>query len=214
MDYFPTCTLMNLSPNYDFYRLFHTVHTALTLEFHTTTFSHFGCIFMWLRPGKGITVHECTMCDKVFTLRSLFTRHLKAHSSDNSFRCHLCHQVCGVETVDTYLVVHSVWFTKHLIFVMETGFPICYIYHGPVLTKHIYFNGIFKHLPSTQLFKRQYYLVKHRRTCKGVVDPGKVDPRVIRESDNPVRYHEERGESSGGLHRAAPLAFPGLNDSG
>eukprot|EP00116_Pleurobrachia_bachei_P009348 sb/3469610/ len=42
------------------------------------------------RIGKGITVHECTICNKVFTYRSLFTRHLKSHSTDNSFKCHTC----------------------------------------------------------------------------------------------------------------------------
>lgn len=61
------------------------------------------------RIGKGITVHECTICDKVFTYRSLWTRHLKSHSQDNSFKCDLCQQV----------------------------------------------------------FKRQYYLSKHKRVCKG-----------------------------------------------
>ena len=43
--------------------------------------------------GKGITVHECTICEKVFTYRSLWTRHLKSHSTDNSFKCHVCQKV-------------------------------------------------------------------------------------------------------------------------
>lgn len=78
------------------------------------------------RIGKGITLHECSICNKVFTYRSLFTRHLKSHSTDNSFKCHLCHQV----------------------------------------------------------FKRQYYLVKHRKICKGIVTtspPGRLNLGVTRD---------------------------------
>jgi len=45
------------------------------------------------RIGKGIQVHVCNICGKVFTYRSLWTRHLKSHNSEKQFKCQTCEKV-------------------------------------------------------------------------------------------------------------------------
>eukprot|EP00116_Pleurobrachia_bachei_P013837 sb/3474099/ len=90
------------------------------------------------RIGKGITVHECTICNKVFTYRSLFTRHLKSHSTDNSFKCHTCGTV----------------------------------------------------------FKRQYYLAKHRKVCKGV---RQTDPATTMTSESSMPSSSRCGTAGGAV---------------